>query len=140
MGGTSKAESDCSPAEEDNAPLSALRLEAEQRHWWAAGVGCGFREGAGTNRSPTWEQYGCCSRYKRAHATSSYGARGNSTYVKNKTLLVPNGGGPPVGRPPVVARSLAPTHAKGVPFSSNVLFSSNVPSPATHKDRLRNQP
>ena len=111
MGGTSKAESDCSPAEEDNAPLSALRLEEEQRHWWAAGVGCGFREGAGTNRSPTWEQY-----------------------VKNKTLLVPNGGGPPVGRPPVVARSLAPTHAKGVPFSSN------VPSPATHKDRLRNQP
>ena len=57
-----------------------------------------------------------------------------------KLLLVPNGGGPPYGGPPVVARSLAPTHAKGVPFSSNVLFSSNVPSPATHKDRLRNQP
>ena len=30
---------------------------------------------------------------------------------------------------PVIARLLAPTHAKGVPFGSNVLFGSNNDAP-----------
>ena len=35
-----------------------------------------------------------------------------------------------------IARLLARTHAKRVPFSSNALFSSNVLSLATYKDQL----